>query len=228
MYTLTYFPLWAKGPAAALALAHSGLPWRGASPQSWPALKPTTVWSKLPQLATPSGLTIGHESAILNHISRAVPAMGGESEPDFATSQQLIYECEDIYAKLTKRQPTIRKPSKCPPEQVAALWSRDADASAHNLEQGLHVSLRLLDAFAGRCAEAAAGKLTAGGASVGECKLFSTLHALVLIEPGVLRDYSALTTFYETFGALPATREVVATGGEMSGPFQQYFVGVSK
>ena len=32
---LIYFPLWAKGPAPALALAHGGLAWTGENTADW-------------------------------------------------------------------------------------------------------------------------------------------------------------------------------------------------
>lgn len=46
--TLTYFPLWARGPSCALALSHANLPFSIDIPHNWPALKPTTDFSKLP------------------------------------------------------------------------------------------------------------------------------------------------------------------------------------
>ena len=82
---LTYFPLWAKGPGPALALAHSGLRWRGVFPEDWASLKPQTAWSKLPILQVdngPSSLTVAHELAIMSYIGRAVPEMGGTTDSD--------------------------------------------------------------------------------------------------------------------------------------------------
>jgi hypothetical protein len=170
-----------------------------------------------------STMTIGHELAILSWIGRAVPSMGGESAADFAASSQLMCECEDIYAKLTRYQPTTRQPDKCSAAELAAFWSTSPDSTVHNRDQGLHVSLALLDRFAAACA-AGDGQFTATGASVGECKLFSTLHALVLIEPDVLRPHPRLGAFYARFASRDATRTLLETGGQMPAPFEQYFV----
>lgn len=227
---LTYFPLWAKGPAPALALAHSGLRWCGAFPADWAALKPTTEWSKLPLLVVPASdeaaapLRISHELAILSWIGRTVPALGGVSDREWAASQQVMCECEDIYSKLTKFQPTTRQPDKCTPEQLASLWS-STDAAVHNRDQGLRVNLGHLDAFAASEGRAwGPGRLSATGTTVGESKLFATLHTLVLIEPSVLSAHPHLGAFYERFVDLAPTRAVLEDGGEMPGAFEQYFV----
>ena len=253
---LTYFPLWAKGPGPALALAHSGLEWRGAFPADWPALKPTTTWSKLPLLevrasASDELLTvrplsanqvldffvltasldlsltvsqIGHELAILAFIGRVAPAMGGESDGEWAASQQIMCECEDIYAKLTKYQPTTRQPVKCAPDELRALWTA-TDSSVHNRDQGLQLNLANLDAFAARAGHRGSSLASPqASATVGACKLFSTLHALVLIEPEVLRAHERLDAFYDRFAELAPTRAVLDDGGAMPGAFAQYFV----
>lgn len=220
----TYFPLWAKGPGPALALEHSGLRWRGEWPAEWALLKSNTAWSKLPLLEVPTGsdgspLAIGHELAILSWIARSVPSMRG-SPRDIAASDQLMCECEDIYAKLTKYQPTTRIPNKVPSAELAAFW-KASDRTLHNREQGLHCNLANLDAFAANYPDAL---YTQTGTSVGECKLFSTLHALVLIEPQVLRTHARLEAFYEGFAAHEATKSILGTGGNMPGVFEQYFV----
>ena len=236
---LTYFPLWAKGPAPALALAHSGLQWSGSFPSDWPSQKQSTAWSKLPLLTIPSGwmghprslncpaMEIGHEVAILSYIGKMVPSMGGSSDADWVASTQLMCECEDVYAKLTKWQPTTRQPIKCDAADLSALWTMDADPTTHNRDQGLHCNLGNLDALGARCSASpsvAAGCFTETGVSVGECKLFSTLHALVLIEPEVLRPHPHLAAFHERFGDHESTRSIVEGGGEMPGTFEQYFV----
>jgi glutathione S-transferase len=219
---LTYFPLWAKGPGPALALAHSGLRWRGVFPEDWASLKPQTAWSKLPILQVdngPSSLTVAHELAIMSYIGRAVPEMGGTTDSDFTSSLQVMCECEDIYAKLTKFQPTTRQPEKCPPRDLNALWSA-SDSAAHNRDQGLQINLENLNAFArldGRFS-------STGTVTVGDCKLFATLHTLSLIEPDVLIPHARLRTFYDRFSSLDATAAVLENGGNFPGPFQQYFI----
>ena len=82
-------------------------------------------------------------------IGRSVPSMGGATDADWAASQQIMCECEDIYAKLTKIQPTTRQPTKLGADATAALWSLEPDRTVHNREQGLHANLALLDTFDG-------------------------------------------------------------------------------
>lgn len=168
-------------------------------------------------------MVIGHELAILAWIARAVPAMGGTNGADFAASHQLLCECEDIYAKLTKFVPTTRIARKCSPAELSQFWTWSPDRTLHNREQGVHVNLSLLDAFSATCG-VGGGRFTASGVTVGECKLFSTLHALVLIEPDVLRPHARLQAFYERFGGKEATRAILEKGGAMPAPFEQYFI----
>jgi len=222
----SYFPVFAKGPSCALALAHSGLEWEGCTVEfeAWPAMKPSTPWRSVPVLTLPDGTTIGHEIAILNYIGRRAPAMAGESDRDFATSQQLLQEAEDIYAKLVALQPTILAKDK-PTDKVDAFWSK-SDATSHNAQFGLSVFLNLLEDFYKSCA-AGEGRFTDGGASVGECSLFAKLHMLVMIKEDLLEAYPGLASFYSRFLLEPQTQDIVKAGGKMQKPFAQYFIAAS-
>merc|ERR1712217_68093 len=74
----TYFPLWAKGPAIALALEHSGIEWVGEFPDDWKGkMKANTPWLELPVLDVPGIGVIGHETAILNYVGRRSKKMDG-------------------------------------------------------------------------------------------------------------------------------------------------------
>jgi len=184
VYRLTYFNLWAKGPAPALALSHSGLKHELVYPKDWSKEKGKATFSKLPMLQVEGGPTISHELAILNFIGRVVPKMAGENTHDYLVSQQLMCESEDIYAKLTRFQPTTSKKEKVTKEELDAFWSKPPNMMVHNREQGLHGNLRLLDDFY---------ETTSSGTSIGECKLYSTLHLLRMIDGSVLETYGFLT-----------------------------------
>lgn len=67
LHKFYYFGIFGKGPAPALALAHSGLEFEVIFPDDWQAMKPTTPWGHLPVLEVPNGDKIGHEFAILVH-----------------------------------------------------------------------------------------------------------------------------------------------------------------
>lgn len=133
-------------------------------------------------------------------------------------SLPLRAESDDIYAKLTKFQPTPKQREKCSPAELAALWTPSPEMNVHNREQGLHANLRLLDEFAAS-ESSSPGSITTSGTSPGECKLYSTLRALAMIDGEVLSSYPALTDFYSKFGELEQTRSIVE--GKQ---FHQYFI----
>ena len=71
-YVLSYFTVWAKGPAPCLALNHSGLKWKGGDEHygqkferyadCWLGRdKANTIWGELPVLTGPNGGTVGQE-----------------------------------------------------------------------------------------------------------------------------------------------------------------------
>lgn len=212
----TYFGLWAKGPSCALALQHSGMDWEGAFPEDWKSMKATTPFWHLPILEVPDVGTIGHELAILNYIGHQYPDMGGNSSKDFAISQQLMNQAEDIYQKLSKL-----KTGYITGEDADAFWT-DENEQTHNRNFGVKVFLKLLEAFYANCG-GEKGKFTSSGKTVGECKLFSSLHILKLIKADILAAYPGLTAFYDRFAAEEATRTILEGTGKMPGCFSQYF-----
>mmetsp|Transcript_83860 Transcript_83860/g.164204 ORF Transcript_83860/g.164204 Transcript_83860/m.164204 type:complete len:230 (+) Transcript_83860:77-766(+) len=223
----SYFPLWAKGPACAVALELSGLAWEGSSPDptkpEWKEMKQQTPWRELPVLEVPGAGMIGHELAILNFIGSKVPAMAGATEKDFWVSQQIMHEAEDVYQKLVRIQDTIYAKHKVPNEQMQAFWGNEPDFTPHNREFNVSTYLYLLEEFLSKhgCGD---GKFTTTGTTVGECKLWSSLHALKLIKDDVLAKFPGLTAFYTRFCAEPAAAGILANGGKMEKPFHQYFV----
>jgi glutathione S-transferase len=218
----TYFALWAKGPACAVALEKSSLSWEGANPDNWKAQKATTPWRELPILEIPGAGTIGHELAILNYIGRQDPKMAGESEKDYLASQQLLFEAEDIYKSLGQKQDTLFAKDKIPKEELAKFWG-EPDQTTHNKDFGIGVYLQLLEEFYAKCA-AGDGKFTTSGCTVGECKLWATLHMLKMIKEDVLAPFAGVLRFYTRFSAEPEAQKILTTGGAMGKPFAQYFV----
>jgi hypothetical protein len=223
-FVLTYFSLFGKGPSIALALAHSPLKWKLIFPEDWSSLKPSTSWGFLPVLEAPGDVQVGHEAAILNYIGHVVPSMGGSSSADFATSQQLLFQAEDIYQKLVRVQNTIMAKDKVADAELQAFWS-DADGAKHNAKYGVLVYLSSVERFLAKCGGTASGKFTVHGLTVGECKLFVVLHILKTIKDDVLGGSPGLTAFYSRIAALDKTKGFIeGTLEEMPGPFKQYFV----
>eukprot|EP00930_Biecheleria_cincta_P000972 TRINITY_DN102151_c0_g1_i1.p1 TRINITY_DN102151_c0_g1~~TRINITY_DN102151_c0_g1_i1.p1 ORF type:complete len:293 (+),score=59.69 TRINITY_DN102151_c0_g1_i1:31-909(+) len=212
---LTYFSLWAKGPSIALALEHSGMDWEGEFPD-WKDMKAKTPFRELPVLEILGLGMIGHELAILNYIGQGSAEMGGANTKEFLISQQLMNQAEDIYQKLSKI-----KTGLITGEAADSVWT-DENMDTHNRNYGIQVLLQLLEEFYGSCGSTG-GQFTASGKTVGECKLFATLHALVLIKKDVLSGYPGLSSFYDRFAAEKATQAILTTGGKMPGVFDQYF-----
>mmetsp|Transcript_50280 Transcript_50280/g.101166 ORF Transcript_50280/g.101166 Transcript_50280/m.101166 type:complete len:223 (-) Transcript_50280:70-738(-) len=213
---LTYFKLWAKGPSIALALEHSGMDWEGAFPEDWKTMKATTPFLELPVLEVPELGTIGHELAILNYIGHSSPKMAGADSKEFVVSQQLLNQAEDIYQKLSKL-----KAGLITGEEAQAVWT-DETETTHNRNFGVRVFLKLLEAFYTKCA-VGGGKFTSSGTTVGECKLFASLHAVKLIKDDILAGFPGLSAFYERFAAEAPTQAILQGTGKMPGQFDQYF-----
>ena len=176
-------------------------------------------------LEVPGQGMIGHELAILQFLARKVPALAGESDDEVVCSTQIACAAEDIYQKLGKYQNTIGVKDKCSRDELHAFWD-GSDESKHARDRGLNAHLAFLEKFYVKTASklGSSGKFTRKGISIGECKLFTILHCLVMIKPDVLERYTGLRTFYERFKSMEKTQEILQTGGRFPGPFKQYFI----
>jgi len=109
---LTYFSVMAKGLGPALVCELSGLPWQGPmdtgfTAEQWPKLKASgkCPFGQLPLLEV-DGLNIGQCVAIVNYVGKKA-GTEGKDLAEFAMSQTLIAQAEDLYNALQKVQPTI-------------------------------------------------------------------------------------------------------------------------
>jgi len=214
---LIYFPVFAKGPPAALALELSGIDWEGEFPENWSELKPHTPFLELPVLDIPGIGMIGQEVAILNYIGSLSPEMGGATPAEFLVSQQLLGHAEDIYQKLA-----LAKRGLFDEEKAKSFWT-NKDTAMHNKDFGVFAYLNTLEAMYTKCG-VGEGKFSTLGKTVGECKLWSMLHCCVMIQPGCLEDFGGVKLFYDSFMSLEETKRLLETGGRFPGPFKQYFV----
>lgn len=226
-----YFGLFAK-VGSLLALEHSGLSYEYKKPEpSWGEMKQSLSWKCLPclknlpndHLAAFSGgdgeSELGQEVAILQYIAARSPdKMRGATLSEEIVSHQLIGEGEDIYQALVKIK------AKLVSEQAArAFWEKDQqDATSHNRFFGAYVFMELLEKFLGKCGGSDAGKFTTSGCTVGECKLWASLHCVYMIDPTVLGGFPGVRKFYHRFKEEPATRAILS-GDRTGGPLQQYF-----
>lgn len=214
---LTYFPVFAKGPASALALEFSGIDWEGAFPENWAEMKPHTPFLELPVLFVPGVGEIAQEIAILNYIGCISTVVGGATPAEFMVSQQLMGQAEDIYQKLS-----LAKRGLLDEEKVKSFWT-NTDTTQHNRDFGAFAYFTALEAFAAKCGFPYEGKFTTSGKTVGECKLWSVLHSCVMIKPDCLTSFRELRLFYERFMAMPETKALIETGLRFPAPFKQYF-----
>ena len=235
---LYYFGVFAR-VASLFALEHSGLDYVYKSPgNNWKELKPTLAWKCLPCLKNlPAGHTtafaggeIGQETAILYYIAAtcASTKLKGDSLADEVISQQLLGEGEDIYTHLANIKGNLVSP-----EQALHFWSKaTADPTRHNRKFGIYVIMSLLEKFYRKCNDGRGGvnesnrtegKFTESGCTVGEIKLWTSLHSVYMIDASVFDDpsFAGVTAFYQRFKALPETQTIL---NDTKNVFQQYFL----
>jgi len=185
----------------------------------WLEMKGSTVWGFLPNLEVSESRTIGSEIAILQYLARQNPALAGESEDDFYASNELLFQAEELYLKFAQKFPTIMAADKSPEEFNAFISS--ADKTVHSSQQGLQVYLGQFENF-----PSTDGKFTTSGITIGEIKLFSTLHLLMLVKADALDAYPKLSKFMDTFRATDKVKAVLdGTASNMAAaPLAQYFI----
>lgn len=221
---LNYFGLFAK-VASLIALEHSGLAYQFKTPESWKDMKPHLKWGCLPclknlpaeHIAAFGGGELGQEVAILNYIAARSPEkMKGINLSEELISHQLYGEGEDIYQAL------VRIKGKMVSDEAAlAFWSKDNnDSTSHNRNYGIYVILSLLEKFIKKCGKD--GRFTTSGCTVGECKLWASLHCVCLIDSTVLDEFDGMKKFYTRFCMEKATQAIIL-GERTGGPLTQYF-----
>jgi len=207
----------AKGLGPTLAAEFSGLKWagnkdlgfiaRGGPPgKNFVDIKASLPFGQLPLLTTAEGDMVAQTTAILNYIGMIAGTEG--SGRDYAVSQMLIAEAEDIYALTNKFVPTIVAPLN---------QGIKGDKAAYNLYWSEKLPPHL-DSLERLCASGRGFNETPGG-----LYLFSVLHQLCLIVPSLLAGRSALAAWYSK--TLKDPRTVKVLSGESSmGAFKQYFI----
>ncbi len=197
---LRYFNVMAKGIGPALVLEYSGIEWKGNKDLGfhgglWADLKPKTPFGQLPMLTLPNGEIVAQTTAIINYIGKIAGTEG--SGRDYALSQMLIGEAEDLYSLLQKFVPTsfVSIDKKLGVEAYTHFWAKTV---------GEHVGrLEVLCPSSGF------------GTTPGALYLFSILHQMVLACPGVhggfwgaTDEFRGLRQWYENTLDAPPTQKV--------------------
>lgn len=226
---LVYWPIRAKNMASALALELGGFDWEmGAGPGSkgtgdlwaeWLEMKPACTWKFLPNLVLPDGERIGSELAILQFLARKSTLLAGSCDRDFVISQELVHQSEELYQKISSKVPTIMAKDKNPEE--FEKFMAGADQTTHSNAYGLQVYLSQFDEFYTKCG-GGEGRFTSSGETIGECKLFATLHLLPPLQSSdVFAKFPNVALFYSTFAMKAKVKAVMETRIDTAA---QYFI----
>eukprot|EP00658_Telonema_sp_P-2_P006517 TRINITY_DN12465_c0_g1_i5.p1 TRINITY_DN12465_c0_g1~~TRINITY_DN12465_c0_g1_i5.p1 ORF type:complete len:277 (+),score=78.44 TRINITY_DN12465_c0_g1_i5:108-938(+) len=217
----TYFGVFAKGLGPVLCLQLSGLDWTGHSitaetRHKWVEMKEAgkAPFGQLPILQV-NGETMAQTVAICNFIGR-VAEMEGVNEHEFALSQMLMCEAEDLYNKLQKFNPTVFVPLggkgsdgsfKSGAEGYKKWWAELLPGHLANLEKLLGES----------------DKFSESGTTVGELYLWSMLHQIALVTPSIFENFMQVGRFYQRLLVHEEVSKVVE-GKSAFGPWAQYFI----
>jgi glutathione S-transferase len=210
--TLTYFPLLAKGLAPTLCAELSGLAWKGNKDtgfamDKWADLKASgkPPFGQLPILETGSSV-IGQSTAICSYIGH-VAGTDGQDGNEYAMSQMLMAEGEDLYNLMQKFQPTIFAKDKSEDDVIVKFWAETVPPE-----------LKKLDKLLG-----SKTAFTKSGTTVGELYVFAMIHQMVVVSSDCLDETPSLKKFYDSTKALPGVKKVL-DGGSSMGSLDQYFI----
>jgi len=230
-FHLTYFGVMAKGLAPVLVAELSGRPWTATTFKD-----PATEWrgesglkatgkcpfGQVPLLEVPArgkvpAQNLGQATAICNYLARIAKrksGLEGDNASEYAMSQMLMAEGEDLYNGLGKNQTTVFAKEygvggKASVEDSKKWWAESVPEHISALEKLL--------------ASTGGAAFTRVGTSVGEVYLFAMLHQLKLVKGSILDDAKALSAWYDATKANASIAKVL-NGEAACGEYVQYFV----
>merc|ERR1712087_935323 len=112
--------------------------------------------------------------------------MGGKGDQEFAMSQMLVAEGEDLYAMMQKYQPTKFVKEKA--EDNAKFWNEVVPQHMGYLEK-LHV-------------QSSGDFFTSSGQTTGELYLFAMMHQAVLVSSDCLKSTPGVQKWYDATKAM--------------------------
>jgi len=181
---LVYWPIRARITLILLAAHKGNVDYEWDKATNWPALKEHTPFGQLPYLED-GPIKMGQSLAIARYIGRKGHLLG-ETDAEFAQSEQLIQQSDDIYAIINKAQ--AAKPRS---EAHAAALAGPISAALHLTEKLLHGTT-----------------FTAGGKILlGDLAIFSVLYIIVTdIKHDYLDNFPKLKAFYDHVKADPSLK----------------------
>lgn len=165
MATLYYWPILARNVGCELVAAEAGITITREEPK-WPDFKPQTHFGQLPVLAL-GELKVSQSLAIVRVLARR-GGIAGDTDADFASSEMLIQEGEDIYLLVAKAMYGPGYPASRPAAFVA-LFAPDGPIARQ---------LSFLEAMVNP-----ADNFTSTGRTAGEAAIMGTLIILTTLEP---------------------------------------------
>lgn len=235
-FHLTYFAVMAKGLAPALVAELSGRPWTATTIKD-----PSTEWAgenglkasgkcpfgQLPLLEVPSrgkmpAQNIGQATAICNFIARIAKrksGLEGNGTAEFAMSQMLMSEGEDLYNGMQRYQTTMFQKAygegnKATKAESEAWWAGTAQGG------GAKEHMAKLEKL---IASTEGPAFTKSGTTVGEVYLFAMLHQMKLVKGDIMDDAKALLAWYDATKANASIAKVLNKESAV-GDQAQYFM----
>lgn len=219
---LTHFPIMTKGLGPALVCEFSGLPWKGAretgfTRDEWVRLKARGIcpFGQLPLLEV-EGMKIVQSSAIVNYVGRKAK-MNGKTPGEFAMSQVLLAEAEDMYVEMFKFVPSTD----------LALGQQAKDGLTKKGDKASFMKF-FVDWVPGQMGLLEGillehgGRFTTHPPTVGELCLWAVLHELMVCVPETLDGTEKLRAFYRKWASEDKVLKVL-NGDSHFGAIKPYF-----
>lgn len=168
-----YFGVKARGQLPALIADVGGLNFNWISDLDWPGMKDKTPFGQLPYLED-GDVKMGQSMAIARYLAKKA-GLQGDNDKDFAMSEQLIEESNDIYTVLAR--------AKYSPDDKTEAWNNALQvtipqhfAQLENLLHGDYFGSKLL---------------------VGDLAVYSIINIILDLDSHVLDKTPRLKAFYE-------------------------------
>ncbi len=183
---IIYFPLKGRAQIPFLVAAYAEKPIEWVKEFDWPTLKPTTHFGQLPQLED-GDLKINQSMAIARYLGRKY-GLEGDTDADFAISEQLIEETVDIFHDFVK------------------LFGAADKAAAFETLLGTDVPKHFthLEAFLPAGSNSFGSKITTG-----DIALFGTINIILDIDATALDAFPKLKAFYANLAQHPGVKTFI-------------------
>ena len=183
--TIHYWGIKARAQLAILVAAYAGQELIWNKEPDWPGLKPATPFGQLPFLED-GDVKIAQSGAIARYLGRKF-GLQGESDADFAQSEQLIEESQDIFTAVAKAQYS--------PNKAEAY----TEAFATEVPKHFELLEKLLQ-----------GDKFTSATTTGEIAIFGVINIILDLEAGALANFPGLQAFYNRIAANPGVAAYIA------------------